>query len=176
MITNKQKEDFKKELLDRQNVLIEHVNHLDEASQSQKDANGELSSYDNHPADIGTALYEREKDQAFAMKSDEELEKINEALHAMEEGTYGLCETCSEPIPLARLAIVPETSTCVEHAEEIGVESVHIKRERDGKTIYREADAIYDIDFDANADGAVDDVAPHKEQVEDANITEEPFL
>jgi len=176
MITNKQKENFKKELLERQHVLIEQVNSDDATRKSQKDADGELSSYDNHPADLGTALYEREKDQAFAMKSDEELEKINEALHAMEEGTYGLCETCSEPIPLARLSIIPETSTCVEHAEEIGVESLQIKSEQDGKTMYREADALYDMDFDANADGAVDDVAPHKEQIEDANITEEPFL
>ena len=46
-----------------------------------------LSAYDNHPADMGTELYEREKDFALEEHADSELNKVNAALQAMEEGT-----------------------------------------------------------------------------------------
>ncbi|MEM5591840.1 hypothetical protein AAHH67_09065 [Niallia circulans] len=36
---------------------------------------GELSSYDNHPADLGTELFEREKDSALEQHDQSELEK-----------------------------------------------------------------------------------------------------
>lgn len=176
MINHAQKRKLQKELIAEQYRLIEQLNGDKDHNISQKDAVGELSSYDNHPADMGTELYEREKDETLEAHATKQLEEINGALHAIEEGTYGLCETCSEPIPYERLAVIPEASTCVEHAEEIGVESVQIKRENDGKTMYRTADALYDIDFDENADGAVDDMDPSKEAVEDADITEGPFL
>ena len=53
---------------------------------SQRGSVGELSAYDNHPADMGTELYEREKDFALEEHTDSELNKVNEALQAMEEG------------------------------------------------------------------------------------------
>ncbi|MCE9541754.1 TraR/DksA family transcriptional regulator [Candidatus Kaiserbacteria bacterium] len=43
---------------------------------------------------------------------------VAEAVEKMDEGVYGLCEECSEPIPLARLMANPAARTCIEHAEE----------------------------------------------------------
>ena len=175
MISKKEKDFLHKELMQRQDQLIEQLSDTEE-NVSQKDAVGELSSYDNHPADMGTELYEREKDHTLTELASEQLAEINEALHAMEEGTYGLCETCSEAIPFERLEIIPEASKCMEHAEEIGVESLQIRRENDGETIYRTADALYDMDFDENADTLSDKQSPHKEAIEKTDITENPLL
>lgn len=44
-----------------------------------------------------------------------ELERINEALHAMNEGTYGYCSVCSIPIELNALLVSPETDCCELH-------------------------------------------------------------
>jgi len=43
---------------------------------------------------------------------------VEEAIERMDQGIYGLCEECNEPIPLARLVANPAARTCVEHAEE----------------------------------------------------------
>lgn len=77
---------------------------------------GELSSYDNHPADEGTELYEREKDIALEEHAKLELGNINRALAAMDNGTYGICEVCHKEIPAERLEAIPTTTYCKEHS------------------------------------------------------------
>lgn len=44
---------------------------------------------------------------------------VTEALDKMDEGVYGLCEVCNEPIPLDRLKANPSARTDMEHADEI---------------------------------------------------------
>ncbi|WP_083462857.1 TraR/DksA C4-type zinc finger protein [Calditerricola satsumensis] len=75
---------------------------------------GELAAYDNHPADLGSEMYEREKDVALLEHDERQLEAIERALARIEAGTYGRCEVCGEPIPLERLEALPTAHTCVE--------------------------------------------------------------
>ncbi len=42
----------------------------------------------------------------------QELEAIEEALTRLENGTYGLCESCGQPIEPRRLEVMPETPFC----------------------------------------------------------------
>lgn len=84
---------------------------------SERDSVSELSAYDNHPADLGTELFEREKDIALHIHDEEQVNRIEDALQAMEEGTYGKCKECGEDIPFERLEVVPETLYCTEHAK-----------------------------------------------------------
>lgn len=46
------------------------------------------------------------------------LEAIKAALQRIDDGTYGLCITCNEIIPTARLAKLPEAARCVDCQEE----------------------------------------------------------
>lgn len=82
---------------------------------------GELSSYDNHPADDATELYEREKDNALLEHYKLQLSNINRALEAMENGTYGKCEVCGKEIPSERLEALPNTTYCIEHSPDQNV-------------------------------------------------------
>jgi DnaK suppressor protein len=43
-----------------------------------------------------------------------ELANIETALERMREGTYGACEGCEKPIPLARLQALPYATMCIE--------------------------------------------------------------
>lgn len=104
-------------LNNRQSKLIEQMKGRFDLEISQTDAIGELSSYDNHPADLGTELFERGKDLALYDHAEKELEAINKSLHALAEGTYGICRVCSMPIPYERLVSHPTAETCVEHAD-----------------------------------------------------------
>lgn len=74
----------------------------------------ELSLYDNHPADIGDVTYERGKDLGFRLFWEDRLAMIREALEAIEDGTYGTCESCGREISLERLEAVPYTTLCQE--------------------------------------------------------------
>lgn len=42
----------------------------------------------------------------------QELEAIEEALNRLENGSYGFCEVCGQPIEPRRLEIMPETPLC----------------------------------------------------------------
>ncbi|MGM7701095.1 TraR/DksA C4-type zinc finger protein [Pseudalkalibacillus sp. Hm43] len=74
-------------------------------------SSGELSQYDNHPADSGTELYEREKDIALDGHLKEELSDIEYSLNQMENGTYGICEVTGQEIPMERLEALPTART-----------------------------------------------------------------
>lgn len=80
------------------------------------EASGELSSYDNHPADEGTELFERQKDIALFEHYRNELDNINKALRAIEKGTYGKCQVCGKDINPERLEALPATTYCKEHS------------------------------------------------------------
>ena len=46
------------------------------------------------------------------------LKKINEAIQRIENGTYGECESCEEPIEVRRLQARPTTTLCIACKEE----------------------------------------------------------
>lgn len=118
MLQAQQLEQLKKGLLQRQNELINQIqDHFGLKYEFAQESLGELSNYDNHPADHGTALFERGKDVALNEHAEKELEEINEALTAIEQKTYGICSKCGQDIAFERLEAVPTTDRCREHAE-----------------------------------------------------------
>ena len=83
--------------------------------QSETDSIGELSSYDQHQADMGTETFEREKDLSILEQVEAELADVEHALRRLDEGTYGRCEACGHDIGDERLAAVPAARFCLEH-------------------------------------------------------------
>lgn len=77
---------------------------------------GELSAYDNHPADLGTEVFERGKDIALSEHAEHHLTDVYRALADMETGEYGICKACGKPIPVERMVALPTAEFCVEHA------------------------------------------------------------
>nr|WP_144921232.1 TraR/DksA C4-type zinc finger protein [Paenibacillus bovis] len=116
MISDQQLSQLKKELNEQKKQLT--ITDDDESFQnrSARENIGELSLYDNHPADVGTAFYEREKDMALSIHAQDELGKVEHALEAIEKGSYGQCEVCGTDIPFERLEAVPATTFCKEHS------------------------------------------------------------
>lgn len=117
MLTKEQIQHFKRELEEMEERLSETEEET-EITESPQDEVGELSMYDNHPADMGTELYEREKDLALNTHAEDELSKVQHALQAIHEGSYGICEECGKEIPYERLEAIPYTTLCVEDAQQ----------------------------------------------------------
>jgi len=82
--------------------------------QSETESVGELSSIDQHPADLGTETFEREKDVSIIEQVEAELADVEHALRRLDEGTYGRCEACGRPIGDARLDAIPAARLCVD--------------------------------------------------------------
>ena len=64
-------------------------------------------------ADVGAKTYEREHELALALNSRELLAQTERALARIAAGTYGICESCGEPIGKARLQAFPRATLCV---------------------------------------------------------------
>lgn len=74
----------------------------------------ELSSYDNHPADLGSETFERGKDIALLENLKILLDKIHQAQENIRQGKYGICARCGKEISEQRLEAVPWTNECLE--------------------------------------------------------------
>ncbi|SDI60190.1 TraR/DksA C4-type zinc finger protein [Alteribacillus bidgolensis] len=117
MKTNEFFAEMKSKLTSRlQKVQQNNKDHFGLDEEFARETIGELSNYDNHPADNGTELYEREKDMALQQHSGREQKRIQKALQAIEDGTYGKCEKCGEDIPLERLESEPTALQCIQHS------------------------------------------------------------
>ena len=82
--------------------------------EGERDALGELSFVDQHPADVASETFEREKDMSILDNVDEQLRDVEDALTRLEDGTYGRCAMCGRDIDEERLRARPEARYCVE--------------------------------------------------------------
>lgn len=92
----------------------------DNLNKSQRDAAGDLSGYSFHMADVATDNFDLETNLGLASNEQNLLNLIDTALRKIDEGTYGICETCSKAIPQKRLMAMPYGSNCItcQEAEE----------------------------------------------------------
>lgn len=83
-------------------------------AESQQDSMEELSSYDQHQADVATETFDREKDLSILDSVEGELADVEHALQRIDDGTYGTCEACGKTIDDDRLEALPATRFCVD--------------------------------------------------------------
>jgi DnaK suppressor protein len=68
---------------------------------------------DEHDPEGATIAYERQHAAALLSQAREHLARIDAALIRLEEGGYGICGSCGQPIGAARLAARPVATTCI---------------------------------------------------------------
>ena len=108
-------EKFRKQILAEKARLERDRDRLNHVGDPASEEIGELTDFDqNHPGDLGTITFEREKDLALNENVEDLLAQINDALGRMENGTYGLCIRCNRPIAEARLEALPYAAYCIE--------------------------------------------------------------
>lgn len=72
-----------------------------------------LTTNSQHPADLGTETFDRERDMSILEQVEGELVAIEQALVRLEKGTYGTCEACGGEIEDGRLEARPEARLCI---------------------------------------------------------------
>jgi DnaK suppressor protein len=69
--------------------------------------------YDANFADSSQVTAERGEAEALAAKLRNTLKDVEEALTRLDDGTYGICEVCGQPIGEARLEAMPTARRCI---------------------------------------------------------------
>lgn len=114
MRRNKLKHYHKLLKTERQQLLSTIKSFEDQGiHENMNEVSGELSAYDQHPADYGSQMFEREKDIGLFKNLEYQLQLVDQALQKIDEGSYGICERCQQKISDARLNVLPYAQFCV---------------------------------------------------------------
>jgi RNA polymerase-binding protein DksA len=111
--TSRMKEALETE---RARVVAAIENLKNENPGTVEDETGD-ETYDQHPADVATAMHDRELDYGITENEQQLLEEIDAALQRIEEGTYGICTNCGKPIQPERLEALPWAQLCIDCAK-----------------------------------------------------------
>lgn len=105
---------FKTKLINERKRVLDLLNQMEknETIDSSSEISSELSFYDNHPADLGSQLFDMERGMALKEHEITILKKIEESIKNIENGKYGVCSRCGREIPEDRLKFIPYTEYC----------------------------------------------------------------
>ncbi|HEX6878681.1 MAG TPA: TraR/DksA C4-type zinc finger protein [Nocardioidaceae bacterium] len=67
----------------------------------------------NDQADVGSTTFERDHEMSLANNARALLEQTEHALDRIENGSYGVCESCGQPIGKMRLMAFPRATLCL---------------------------------------------------------------
>ncbi len=112
MMTKEQLEKFKLQLTGRRNEIVRRAEQTLEHEMT-------LDS-DDLPDEMDLASSEYLQAFTFRLRGREKnlLDKIEKALERIDNGTFGICEECDEPISVKRLEARPEATLCIRCKEE----------------------------------------------------------
>ena len=118
-------------LLGMRGQLLRNVQHdLHEGREQTKDEG--MDTYD-----LASDARDREINLILTDRDREKVQAIDEALGRVDEGSYGICESCESEIAEARLAALPFTRLCVNCQAEREKEAKLNKRFEEDRTYRR---------------------------------------
>lgn len=89
--------------LDRSIAVLQGENHRDDS----------VSGSPADPADAGANLSEADRSQAVLEAAQRQRALVLDALGRLDDGNYGQCVDCGDPVPEGRLEARPEAARCV---------------------------------------------------------------
>ena len=99
-------ERARRELLKEQEELKEQLEHLETAEY-------ESIGHSSHMAEDGTEAFEQALGVALRRQLEASLEEGGRALEKLDNGVYGICESCGARIDRARLKALPSAGCCI---------------------------------------------------------------
>ena len=79
------------------------------------DVTGEVG-FDEEFADTGSFTFARERDLSLAGNARDLIDKVEHALARIDDGRFGRCEACGDPIEAERLDALPYATLCLADA------------------------------------------------------------
>ena len=103
-----------RELLENERTRLQHARAAIHHDGSLLEETGDLAiGSGDHIADSASETFMRELDEGLEENADHLLAEIEAALARIDDGTYGRCESCGDPIGKARMQAFPRATLCV---------------------------------------------------------------
>ncbi len=109
---------MKRRLETKRADLVKHIASLTEAHPRPVDAI-EASDGPQDFEEIAVDFLEIQQEQSLLVNEQALLTEVVEALKRIENGTYGYCIDCGQPIPEKRLEALPWAARCVKDEESL---------------------------------------------------------
>lgn len=131
-LSTKQLAVFRELLLTKRRVLQGDVDAMEvQALKGPASSDsGELSHMPLHLADLGSDNYEQDFTLGLIESEEEEMREIDDAMRRIDDGTFGMCESCESVIPMDRLKAKPHSRLCVKCQTQFEVERESGEHER----------------------------------------------
>ena len=100
-------EDIKRELILQREALLSKAGMVTNNTIVRVGSCPDLTDQASAESDQAFVLKLKEREQRLVTKIVETIERIN-------QGTYGICQSCENPIPYPRLKARPVTTLCIE--------------------------------------------------------------
>ncbi len=123
--------DLRQQLLDMRAKLLQEMD-LEAKAEREGNKDEGLDTYD-------LASEERDREISFILSDREhsKIKNIDDALERMDEGSYGVCDSCGLEIAEERLTAMPFTRLCRDCQQEHEREARSQKRVEDERNVYR---------------------------------------
>jgi len=106
-------QQFKKILLEEKKTLEKELKEIANKNPNIKgDFKTRFPQYGETNDENAQEVADFEKMKSLEYELETKLAKINEALKKIEQGSFGICEICKEPIEEPRLKAMPIATTC----------------------------------------------------------------
>lgn len=111
----KQLAQIREQLESERGRLVAQLEELtaDSFDTTQSDMTGEVGLDDDF-ADAGSATFERERDLSIQNNVRDLIDQMRRAIQRIDDGNYGTCERCGNPIEAARLKALPHALLCMD--------------------------------------------------------------
>jgi RNA polymerase-binding transcription factor len=116
----------KKRLEEKRTELRTQMGDLDQAHPTPVDTT-EISEGPQEFEETNVDFIEMQQEQSILVNEQALLTEVEAALKRIEDGTYGRCIVCGQPIPEKRLEAIPWAARCVK--DEQALEQRNLSRE-----------------------------------------------
>jgi RNA polymerase-binding protein DksA len=98
--------------------------NLEEQLQAARDELAQLTERLQAKGDYGLGkgdpmIVRWELNLARRERIEDRIAQLEDALHRLDEGTYGICESCGQPISVERMAALPRATLCIDCARSV---------------------------------------------------------
>ncbi len=109
--------DLKKQLEARKENVLEQLRSIghQEVGEpgSEINFNADFPDYGESAEDNAVEVADYAKNLSVERELEKDLRDIEKTIKKMDDGTYGICSHCNEPIEIERLKVRPESGSCV---------------------------------------------------------------
>ena len=104
---------FRSKLEDERGRVVGALENLRSENSGSMDDEVDESHFDNHLAETASVTTDREIDYSLEENEARVLAAIDAALKRIDNGTYGRCDRCGQPIEPERLEALPWATLCI---------------------------------------------------------------